>query len=239
MFYVYAYLRTLDYTPYYIGKGKGNRAWGKDHTVVVPSDLSRIVIIERHLTELGALAIERRMLRWYGRKDNGTGILRNQTDGGEGGNGAIRTEEQRKRIGDFNRGKVLTEETKQKMRKPKPQGFGDRVSAASKGKPKTDEHRKNLSAAGKGNIPWNKGLTKSDPRVAKYATTNTGRIVSEDTRKKQSIAHKGVYNTEEQKAKISASLKGREFSDDTKKRMSDARKQYWEQRRDLARKLNR
>jgi hypothetical protein len=95
IYYVYAYLRESDNTPYYIGKGKGNRAFHKSHNVSVPKDRSKIQFIETELTETDAINLEKHYISLYGRKDNETGILRNKTNGGEGTSGLIVTEEKK------------------------------------------------------------------------------------------------------------------------------------------------
>ena len=86
-YYVYAYLRRKDNTPYYIGKGKRRRCYDRNHKVPVPTNKNLIKFYHTTLTNEDASKLEISYIKLFGRKDQGTGILRNRTDGGDGGNG--------------------------------------------------------------------------------------------------------------------------------------------------------
>jgi hypothetical protein len=102
-FYTYAYLRKSG-KPYYIGKGKENRAWTKHKGVSVPRDKSKILILKKDLTEEEALKHEVYMIFVLGRKDKGTGTLVNKTDGGEGVSGLKHSENTRKKMSEAKAG---------------------------------------------------------------------------------------------------------------------------------------
>ena len=135
-YYTYAYLRE-DGTPYYIGKGKGDRAYAKHRRkkdLSVPSK-ERILILKQNLTEEEAFRHEIYMIAVFGRKDLGKGILRNLTNGGDGTSGII----------PWNTGKKLSKKHCEKL------------SASGKGRKKSEEHKRKIGEANRGKSV-NKGL---------------------------------------------------------------------------------
>src|SRR5208282_5416442 len=82
IFYTYLWLRENG-TPYYVGKGKGDRAFIKKEHTYNPPPKERI-LIQEFPCETDAFSAEIFFISYYGRLDLGTGCLRNLTDGGEG-----------------------------------------------------------------------------------------------------------------------------------------------------------
>jgi hypothetical protein len=103
IYYTYAWLRP-DGSPYYIGKGSGNRAFDKRRKFCPPLD--RVLILKKNLTEEEAFRHEVYMIFILGRKNNKTGILRNGTNGGEGVSGLRHTDASKERIGNAQRGEL-------------------------------------------------------------------------------------------------------------------------------------
>lgn len=197
--YTYLWLRE-DGTPYYAGKGRNNRAFtSKGRRVHCPADSSRI-ITQEWPTEGAALAAERLLIGAYGRMDQGTGCLRNLTDGGGGAPNP--SDEARRKMSAAligNRrwvGRKHTDATKRK------------ISLANKGlnvgRVHDSEFRQKMRDRSKGN------------------SNNLGRKHSPEARRRMGEAHRGIKQSIESRRKRSEKLKGRTFSDDSRRRMSIA-----------------
>jgi NUMOD3 motif len=168
-YYTYAYLRE-DRTPYYIGKGKGNRIYYTYKRIKPPKDKSRIIYLKQNLTEEEAFRHEIYMIAVFGRKDLGTGILQNLTDGGEGVSGLSHSEETKRKMSEVH--KNPSEETRRKKRD------------ARKGKTLSDETKRKMSEA-------HKGKTHSEQSKRKVSEANKGKTQSEQTKRKRSVNIKG------------------------------------------------
>lgn len=148
-FYVYIHRRATTKEIFYVGKGHGRRAKDKNrdnhHWRRVVAKHGLIVeIAYAGLQEWAALEIERELIALYGRRDLGDGPLVNMTDGGEGQSGFKHSAEARAAISQANvghtrnRGRVLSEEHKQKIKKHL---IGN---SHTKGKKLSNEHKEKV-----------------------------------------------------------------------------------------------
>jgi len=198
-YYTYAYLRE-DRTPYYIGKGKEGRIYSKQKNIKPPKDKSRIIFLKKNLTEGEAFRHETYMIDVFGRKDLGTGILHNRTDGGEGASGCIPSDETRRKLSEAGKGKTLSE-----------------------------EHRRKLSEASKGEKNHNYGKPKSEETRRKLSEAKKGKTASEESRKKMSESGKVKIFSEEHRRNLSQWQIGKTLSEETRRKISEAAKgkKWW------------
>jgi hypothetical protein len=149
MFYSYLYLRE-DETPYYVGKGCGKRAFKhkKNGDVHPPKDKFRIIIFPM-LNEAEAFESEMALIELFGRKDLGTGILYNRTNGGDGTSGLRWSEEAKQKMSEDRLGEKCYwlfgkrgEGTPRfGIRIPHSETTKQKMSRTRKGKKLSEEHR--------------------------------------------------------------------------------------------------
>jgi hypothetical protein len=157
MAYVYRHIRLDKNEPFYIGIGNDSnyrRAKSKDnrnkdwHTVVDNCQFDIEILVDNIDYEF-AKKKEKEFVRLYGRLDLGTGILVNRTDGGQGN--VNWSEENRKKLGERQRGKKASEETRRRLSeshkgyKPTPQAL-ENMRLAQKGKVISRETREKMAS---------------------------------------------------------------------------------------------
>lgn len=194
MFYTYLHRRASDNKPFYIGKGKGTRAYSCNsrnkhwHSVVDKHGL-KVEIIARWQDEESAFTHERLLIEAF--RSMGFRLV-NATDGGEGVSGFKFSEQSREKI---------SQAMKQRASKD---GFSEFMASINKGREATPEMRRKLSE-------YRVGKRHTSDTIEKISKARLGKKLSLETRRKvsEAVRSRGWRPTPEIVAARSAKMSGR------------------------------
>lgn len=204
-YYVYEHWRLDRDECFYVGKGRGGRAYSMKnrnrHHQAIVAKMARIGlafevrIVAAGLSEQEAFDLECERIAFW----RNTGVdLTNMTPGGEGNAGTERSPETRLKLSLANKGKKRSEETRKLM------------SAVFKGRVVSAETRKKLAERNRG---------APSPFKGRKHTEETKKTLSEIAKKRGA-----PKLTKEQQEKVADWHRGRKRSSETCKRISEAKK---------------
>lgn len=221
VFYVYEHWRPDTDKCFYVGKGKGRRAYQLKNRSKNSAHYDRIVaklarngfgvdvrIIHHNLSEQEAFRLERELIAYW--RENGDALI-NKTDGGEGPSGYKFDPEVVERLAAKRRGVKQTPEHRSK------------ISAGNKGKVLSAETRAKISAAHTGKIQG----PHSEEHRAKIGSASRGRKDSPETReKKRLVALARPPQAQEVRDQISAKMREKWQDAEYRAALSEAHKAY-------------
>lgn len=175
--------------PFYVGKGRGNRAWEhlspyrqdtshKSNKISKAQNQGRNILVEFlevDLCEFDAHLWEVFYISLYGRADKGIGCLTNKTDGGEGVSGYTFSAEARKRMSEQRAGENSPwfgrNHSEQSRRKLSEANLGENHPMF--GKTYSDEVRSKMSESRLGDRNHRYGIIPTDETRSKIADANS------------------------------------------------------------------